>query len=217
MLSVSSDSLKIGVLALQGDFHEHLEALSTIGALGFEVRTLEQLESVDGLIIPGGESTAIVRLLLMYELFEPLRMRITHGLPVWGTCAGAILLAERAQGLDRSSLSAMTMTVERNAFGRQLDSFEADLEVVGLEGGPFRGVFIRAPSIVEVGSDVEVLARLEDGSVAACVEGQLLATTFHPELTSDRRLHRLFLKMVGAASVRDESLRLRNGLRELSA
>jgi 5'-phosphate synthase pdxT subunit len=217
VLLVSSDYSKIGVLALQGDFHEHLEALSAIGALGFEVRTLEQLEAVDGLIIPGGESTAIVRLLLMYELFEPLRMRIAHGLPVWGTCAGAILLAERAQGLDRSSLSAMTMTVKRNAFGRQLDSFEADLEVAGLEGGPFRGVFIRAPSIVEVGSDVEVLARLEDGSVAACVEGQLLATTFHPELTNDRRLHRLFLKMVGDASVRDEALRLSNGLRELSA
>ncbi len=188
------------MLALQGDFREHLHALETLGVSAFEVRTREQLEAADGLIIPGGESTTMARLLLAYELFEPLRARIAEGLPVWGTCAGAILLAQRVPGLDRPSLGAMTMTAERNAFGRQLDSFEADLEVAGLDGGPFRAVFIRAPAIMEVGPDVEVLARLGDGTIAACRERSMLATTFHPELTDDLRLHEAFIEIVEAAT-----------------
>ena len=207
---------RIGVLALQGDFREHLQALAALGVAGFEVRTREQLETADGLIVPGGESTTIVRLLLAYELFEPLRARIAEGLPVWGTCAGAILLAERAPGLDRASLGGLAMTVERNAFGRQLDSFEAELDVAGLEGGPFRGVFIRAPAITEVGPAVEVLARLEDGSIAACREGVLLATTFHPELTGDRRLHAAFVEIVREALTPQASTRGASA-RELSA
>ncbi|MYB42673.1 MAG: pyridoxal 5'-phosphate synthase glutaminase subunit PdxT [Chloroflexi bacterium] len=187
---------RIGVLALQGDFREHVATLAALDLPAFEVRTLEQLDDADGLIIPGGESTTIARLLLAFELREPLRARIASGLPVWGTCAGAILLAKRAPGLDRPTLGVLDITVERNAFGRQLDSFEADLEIAGVEGGPFRGVFIRAPAIVATGPAVEVLARLEDGSIAACRDGALLATTFHPELTNDLRLHALFAAMV---------------------
>ena len=184
------------MLALQGDFREHVASLAALDLSAFEVRTLAQLDAADGLILPGGESTTIARLLLAFELREPLRERIASGLPVWGTCAGAILLAERAPGLDRPTLGVLDITVERNAFGRQLDSFEADLEIAGLEGGPFRGVFIRAPAIVEAGPAVEVLARLDDGSIAACRAGALLATTFHPELTDDLRLHAMFAAMV---------------------
>ena len=189
---------RIGVLALQGDFREHVATLAALDLPAFEVRTLEQLEAADGLIIPGGESTTIARLLLAFGLREPLRERIASGLPVWGTCAGAILLAQRAPGLDRPTLAVLDITVERNAFGRQLDSFEADFEIAGLEGGPFRGVFIRAPAISEAGPGVEVLARLDDGSIAACRDGALLATTFHPELTNDLRLHAMFAAMVEA-------------------
>ena len=187
---------RIGVLALQGDFREHVATLARLDVAAFEVRTLEQLDAADGLIIPGGESTTIARLLLAFGLREPLRDRIASGLPVWGTCAGAILLAERAPGLDRPTLGVLDITVERNAFGRQLDSFEADLEIAGLEGGPFRGVFIRAPAIVEAGPGVEVLATIEGRSIAACRAGALLATTFHPELTDDLRVHALFAAMV---------------------
>lgn len=185
------------MLALQGDFREHVAALVALGLPAFEVRTREQLEAADGLIIPGGESTTIARLLLAFDLREPLRALVAAGLPVWGTCAGAILLAGRAPGLDRPTLGVLDITVERNAFGRQLDSFEADLAIAGLEGGPFRGVFIRAPAILEAGPGVEVLARLPDGSIAACRAGALLATTFHPELTDDTRLHALFAAMAG--------------------
>jgi len=171
------------------------------------VRTAKQLAEVDALIIPGGESTTIARLLLAYDLLEPLRERIAAGLPVWGTCAGAILLADRVPGLDRPSIGAMALTVERNAFGRQLDSFEADLELAGIAGGPLRAVFIRAPAISAAGPGVEVLARLRDGTIAACRQGRLLATTFHPELTDDLRLHRYFIELArealaaGAATV----------------
>ncbi|MYA19916.1 MAG: pyridoxal 5'-phosphate synthase glutaminase subunit PdxT, partial [Chloroflexi bacterium] len=171
----SASRPRIGVLALQGDFREHVASLARLDVAAFEVRTLEQLQAADGLIIPGGESTTIARLLLAFGLREPLRDRVASGLPVWGTCAGAILLAERAPGLDRPTLAVLDITVERNAFGRQVDSFEADLEIAGLEGGPFRGVFIRAPAIHEAGPGIEVLARLEDGSSAACREGALLA------------------------------------------
>ena len=190
---------RIGVLALQGDVREHVEALAALGIECAEVRTLPQLDAVDGLIIPGGESTTIARLLLIFDMHEPLRARIAGGMPVWGTCAGAILLAARAPDLDRPTLGAMDVTAERNAYGRQVDSFEVDLDVAGIEGGPLRAVFIRAPRLREPGPGVEVLARLDDGSIAACREGRMLATAFHPELTSDRRLHAAFVAMASEA------------------
>lgn len=189
----------IGVLALQGDFAEHLVALRALGADAVEVRTLDQLRAVDGLIIPGGESTTIARLLIAFDLLAPLRDLIAQGLPVWGTCAGAILLAKHVTNLDRPPLAVMDITVERNAFGRQVDSFEADLKVAGVEGAPLRAVFIRAPIIQRVGRGVAVLATLEDGTVVAARQGHLLATSFHPELTEDRRMHGLFLSMVAEA------------------
>ena len=190
---------RVGVLALQGDVREHVEALAALGVECAEVRTLAQLDAVDGLIIPGGESTTIARLLLIFGMHEPLRRRIEDGMAVWGTCAGAILLAERAPDLDRPTLGVMDMLAERNAYGRQVDSFETDLDVAGVEGGPLRAVFIRAPRLAEPGPGVEVLARLDDGSIAACRQGRMLATAFHPELTGDGRLHALFLAMTAEA------------------
>jgi pyridoxal 5'-phosphate synthase pdxT subunit len=191
----------IGVLALQGDFAEHIVALHACDVQASEVRTLEQLRAVDALIIPGGESTTIARLLIAFELMEPLRERIRQGMPAWGTCAGAILLANDVTNLDRPPLAAMDMTVERNAFGRQLESFEADLDIEGMEGAPLRAVFIRAPVITRTGPRVEVLARLADGRVVAARQGPLLATAFHPELTPDHRLHEMFCRMVAETAV----------------
>ncbi|MSQ31253.1 MAG: pyridoxal 5'-phosphate synthase glutaminase subunit PdxT [Dehalococcoidia bacterium] len=189
----------LGVLALQGDFAEHVAALEACGATAIEVRTRAQLEAVDGLIIPGGESTTIARLLLAFELMEPLRARIAGGLPVWGTCAGAIMLANEVTNLDRPPIAAMDITVERNAFGRQIDSFEADLDIAGIAGAPFHAVFIRAPVITRTGAGVQVLARLTDGRIVAARQGRLLATAFHPELTDDRRVHALFVAIVEEA------------------
>lgn len=187
------------MLALQGDFHEHIVALRALGVEAFEVRTLAQLEAADGLILPGGESTTIARLLIAFGLLEPLRARIRAGLPVWGTCAGAILLAKRVPALDRPPIGAMDVTVDRNAFGRQIDSFEEALTVTGIEGGAIHAVFIRAPVIRNPGKGVEVLCRLQDGRIVACREGRLLATSFHPELTTDYRMHALFVEMVREA------------------
>lgn len=189
----------IGVLALQGDFAEHLASLRACGVAGIdpvEVRTLAQLQAVDGLIIPGGESTTIARLLIAFDLMEPLRARIREGLPVWGTCAGAIMLAKEVTNLDRPPIAAMDITVERNAFGRQIDSFEEDLDISGMEGPPLRAVFIRAPVITRAGAGVDVLCRLQDGRIVAARQGRLLATAFHPELTPDHRMHALFARMV---------------------
>ena len=203
--------MRIGVLAMQGDFAEHITHLRSLGVDACEVRTAAQLAACDGLIIPGGESTTIARLLLAFDLMEPLRARITEGLPVWGTCAGAIMLARDVPALDRPPIGAMDITVERNAFGRQIDSFEADLEVRGIEDGPLHAVFIRAPVISRVGAGVEVLAALPDGRVVACREGALLATSFHPELTGDTRFHRLFVELVRSlrrnqkATIEDEA------------
>jgi 5'-phosphate synthase pdxT subunit len=191
--------VRVGVLALQGDFAEHIVALRALGADAVEVRTLEQMRAVDGLVIPGGESTTIARLLIAFGLLEPLRDLIARGMPVWGTCAGAILLAKHVPNLDRPPLAVMDITVERNAFGRQVDSFEADLRVAGVAGPPVHAVFIRAPVIRRTGRGVEVLATLRDGTVVAAREGRLLATSFHPELTEDRRMHGLFLEMVREA------------------
>jgi pyridoxal 5'-phosphate synthase pdxT subunit len=201
----------VGVLALQGDVLEHLRALSATGAHAVPVKAPAELDALDGLLIPGGESTTIGRLARLYGLLEPLRERIRAGLPTYGTCAGAILLARTALGADgqpspQPLLGVMDTVVRRNAFGRQVDSFEADLDVRGLPGGPFHAVFIRAPWIEQTGPQVEVLATVtpttrdggEVGERAVLVrQGHLLAGSFHPELTGDHRIHELFLRMVG--------------------
>ncbi len=184
---------RVGVLALQGDFSEHLSTLRSIGAEGVDVRRPEQLDDIDALIIPGGESTTIGKLAEKYGIIPKLRERAAQGMPVWGTCAGAIFLAKDVPGHPHPLAELMDITVERNAFGRQIDSFEADLEVDGLSGGPFHAVFIRAPKITRLGSGVTALAHLADGTVVAARDGNLLATSFHPELTHDERFHRLFL------------------------
>ena len=186
----------IGVLALQGDFREHREMLAGMGVVSCEVRTPRELDGVRGLIIPGGESTTIVKLLGTSGLLNVLQQKAGEGFPVWGTCAGMILLAKRLDETGIPALQAMDITVCRNAFGRQVDSFEADLDVAGLEGGPFHAVFIRAPVIEAVGPEVEVLASLSDGRPVAARQGHLLATAFHPELTRDSRLHRLFVERI---------------------
>jgi len=192
--------LVIGVLALQGDFAEHEAVLRRLGVTPREVRLPRDLEGLDGLIIPGGESTTITRLLALYELLEPLRQQVRDGLPTWGTCAGAIVLAREAVGLDQPNLGVMDIVVRRNAFGRQVDSFETDLTVQGMDGAPYHAVFIRAPTIEGVGQDVEVLARLEDGTAVAAREGTMIATSFHPELTDDGRFHDYFLEIVREAA-----------------
>jgi 5'-phosphate synthase pdxT subunit len=185
---------KIGVLALQGDFAEHAHMLRDIGVQPVEVRKADQLTGLDGLIIPGGESTTFGKLAKSFGLVEPLREFVqTH--PTWGTCAGAIFLAKHIQG-EVPHLGLMDITVERNAFGRQIDSFTQPLDVKGLDGGPYRAVFIRAPIITEVGPTAEVLARLDDGTIVAAQQDHMLATSFHPELTPDERMHRYFVDMV---------------------
>lgn len=192
----------IGVLALQGDFAEHEAKLRSLGAETREVRLPGDLDGLDGLIIPGGESTTITRLLAMYDLLEPIRS-FARARPVWGTCAGMIVMAKRATELDREGLELMDIAVERNAFGRQVDSFETDLTIRGVHGAPVRAIFIRAPLITEVKPGVEVMAALEDGRIVAARQGQLMVTAFHPELTDDSRLHEYFIEMTkGAGSVK---------------
>ncbi|RRQ28866.1 pyridoxal 5'-phosphate synthase glutaminase subunit PdxT [Rhodococcus sp. Eu-32] len=195
----------IGVLALQGDVREHLAALETSGAHGITVRRPEELDAVDGLIVPGGESTTMSTLLSVFDLLEPLRARLKDGLPAYGSCAGMILLASEILDTrpDAQHLDGLDITVRRNAFGRQVDSFETDLDVVGIDGDPVRAVFIRAPWVERVGSGVEVLATVPDGPaegrVVAVRQGSVMATSFHPEVTGDRRVHRLFVDLVRAA------------------
>jgi len=188
----------VGVLALQGDFAEHLAMLSRLGVQGREVRLPEDLEGLNGLIIPGGESTTIGKLAVDFDLIQPLR-KFGKENPVWGTCAGAILLSKDARR-EQPLLGLMDITVERNAFGRQVESFEADLEVPALKevdkrDQPVHAVFIRAPLIEKVSGKAQVLSSLPDGRIVAAQEGHLLATAFHPELTKDDRFHRYFIKM----------------------
>ncbi|GAA1174857.1 pyridoxal 5'-phosphate synthase glutaminase subunit PdxT [Streptomyces hebeiensis] len=187
----------IGVLALQGDVREHLAALAATGAEARTVRRPEELGSVAGLVIPGGESTTMSKLAALFGLLEPLRARVRDGLPVYGTCAGMIMLADKI--LDprsgQETIGGIDMIVRRNAFGRQNESFEAAVAVAGVDGGPVEGVFIRAPWVESVGAEVEVLAE-HGGHVVAVRQGNALATSFHPELTGDHRLHRLFGEMV---------------------
>lgn len=189
--------MRVGVLGLQGDFAEHLETLRGMGVDAVDVRRRDQLDDVDALIIPGGESTTIGKLAERYGIVSKLRARAAAGMPVWGTCAGAIFLATDVPGHPHPLAGLMDMTVERNAFGRQVDSFEQDLAVSALGPEPFHAVFIRAPRIARVGPGVEVVATLDDGAIVAARQGRLLATSFHPELTGDHRLHEHFLSLVG--------------------
>jgi 5'-phosphate synthase pdxT subunit len=189
--------MRIGVLALQGAFAEHIAVLRKLGVEAVEVRLPEQLDGLDGLIIPGGESTSISLLMKNYRLAEAISRLAKSGFPVFGTCAGMIVLAKSLSndgGVE--PVGAMDIKVARNAFGRQVDSFEAALSIPALGKEPFTAVFIRAPKIESVGKKVEVLARLDDGTVVAARQGKLLVTSFHPELTDDTRLHRYFLDMV---------------------
>ena len=191
----------VGVLAIQGDFAEHRTALESLGVDVKEVRLPDQLDDVDGLIVPGGESTTIVQLIDIYEMREKLRDRILNDrMPTWGTCAGMIVMAGELTDHRPTPLSLMDTVVSRNAFGRQVDSFESDLDVDGMDGPPYRAVFIRAPVFVSVGEKVEVLARLDDGRPVAVRQGHMLATAFHPELTNDARMHNLFVEMVEQGS-----------------
>ncbi len=194
--------MRIGVLALQGAFLEHEKVLQRLGAESVQVRLPAHLEGLDGLIIPGGESTTIGQVAQRWGLLEPLCAFARAGRPVWGTCAGMILLAKEVLDAKPGQplLHLMDLAVRRNAFGRQVDSFEADLEVPVLGEMPFHAVFIRAPVIERVGEGVEVLARLEDGRVVAARQGKLLATSFHPELTDDSRFHRYFLQLAGMSA-----------------
>jgi len=184
-----------GVLALQGAFIEHVRVLRELGIGTREVRLPEQLAGLDGLIIPGGESTTIGALAVAYGLVEPIRQMAAQGVPVWGTCAGMILLAKDIGGSNQPLLGLMDIVVRRNAFGRQVDSFVEEIDVLALEDGerPFPAVFIRAPGIERVGPGVRVLARLPQGTIVAARQGNLVVTAFHPELTTDRRFHRFFV------------------------
>jgi pyridoxal 5'-phosphate synthase pdxT subunit len=189
-------SVKIGVLALQGAFREHILSLEGLGVTAVAVRLPEQLDDCAGLVIPGGESTAIAKLMTTYGFYEPIRRRTAEGMAVWGTCAGAILIAKDiVDGLpDQEPLALMDITCRRNAYGRQIDSFEADLDFDGFDE-PYLGVFIRAPWIESVGEGVKILATQDDHIVAAN-QGCMMATVFHPELTGDLRVHRYFLERV---------------------
>ncbi|QDQ97567.1 pyridoxal 5'-phosphate synthase glutaminase subunit PdxT [Tomitella fengzijianii] len=196
---------RIGVLALQGDVREHLAALRTCGADAVPVRTAEDLDSVAGLVFPGGESTAMSRLLRVFDMIGPVQRAVADGLPVYGSCAGMILLAAEVLDTreDAVNFGALDVTVRRNAFGRQVDSFEEDLRITGIAGDPVRAVFIRAPWIERVGPGVEVLAAVDRGGAERAVavrQGAALATSFHPEMGEDLRIHGLFVDMVRAAA-----------------
>lgn len=186
---------RVGVLALQGDFEEHEVALRRVGAEPQQVRTEAQLLAVDSLIIPGGESTSMANLMDTYALRDPLIAFARSGKPVWGTCAGLIMLSREIQEDRPEPLGLMDIVVARNGFGRQVDSFETDLDVIGLDDGSFHALFIRAPKVVDVGPSVQVLAGLSDGTIVAARQDQMLATAFHPELGQDDRIHRMFVRL----------------------
>ena len=197
-------ALRVGVLALQGAFAEHLACLSRAGAQAVAVRRPQHLEGLHGLVIPGGESSAIGKLMRAYGFVEALRSLAGQAFPIYGTCAGMILLARDIQGdetgeVGENRIGVMDIVVRRNAFGRQVESFEQDVEIPRLGGAPFRGLFIRAPLVVSVGAGVRVLCRLPDGTIVGAEQENVLVTAFHPELTSDARVHAYFLDMVARA------------------
>ena len=187
--------MEVGVLAIQGDFAEHIAVLGKLGVTAREIRLPEQLDSLDGLIIPGGESTTLSRLMTIYNLREPIVQMAVQGHAVWGTCAGMIMLSREITEQDPVPLDVMDIGVQRNAFGRQVDSFEQDLNVSALGGAPYHAIFIRAPVIIRVGQGVKVLSALEDERPVAVQQGNLMATSFHPELTNDYRFHSYFLDL----------------------
>ncbi|SIS83089.1 pyridoxal 5'-phosphate synthase glutaminase subunit PdxT [Alicyclobacillus vulcanalis] len=189
--------MKIAVIAVQGAFREHIKALRSLGVEAHEAKWARDLDGVDGVIIPGGESTAIGKLMREYDMLEPVRALARSGKPIYGTCAGMIVLANRIEGEDTVHLGLMDVTVRRNSFGRQRESFEAEIDIPAIGEPPFPAVFIRAPHIVSVGEGVEVLATYQD-RIVAVRQGNLLATSFHPELTEDYRLHQYFLNMAQA-------------------
>jgi 5'-phosphate synthase pdxT subunit len=188
----------IGVLALQGDFREHRQTLAAIGVDSVEVRTLADLSKSDGLIIPGGESTVMQKLAVAYDLFEPIKDALKAGMPAFGTCAGLIMLADEIIGgiPGQSGFGGLDVSVRRNAFGNQLDSFEVDLDFAGVTGAPVHAAFIRAPIVERVGENVEVLSKLADGRVVGVRQGNLMGISFHPEVTGETRIHELFVSMV---------------------
>jgi 5'-phosphate synthase pdxT subunit len=195
------DAPLVGVFALQGDVREHVAMLERAGARPLPVRRPSELERLDGIVLPGGESTTMYKLARTFELFEPLRAAIRSGLPAYGTCAGMIMLADHIEGgiPGQETIGGLDVVVRRNAFGRQVDSFEADLDVTGL-AEPFHAMFIRAPWVEKIGQDVEVVARVVSGDavgrIVAVRQANLLATSFHPEITGDHRMHALFVEMV---------------------
>ena len=198
---MSTRNLTIGVLAVQGDVREHVRVLTSLGAHAYGVRRPTELAELDGLVIPGGESTTMDKLVRAFDLYQPLRDLIAKGLPVYGSCAGMFMLADRIAEPrpGQQTLGGLDITVRRNAFGRQVDSFEEDIAFAGVDGGPVRAVFIRAPWVEEVAEGVQVCARVEDGPAAGKIvavrQGALLATSFHPEVTGDTRVHELFVEM----------------------
>jgi 5'-phosphate synthase pdxT subunit len=197
--------MPIGVLALQGDFREHLEVLSKSNAAAIPVRTAEELLICNGLIIPGGESTVIEKLADMYSLTSPIKKAIADGMPVFGTCAGLILLAnEIVDGIPgQKGFGGLDISVRRNAFGNQLDSFETELDFEGIDGDPVRAAFIRAPIVERVGTGVQVLSKLPDETIVAVKSGNILGIAFHPEISGEQRVHRVFLEMVKARKFQD--------------
>jgi 5'-phosphate synthase pdxT subunit len=202
--------MKIGVLAFQGDFAEHVHMLEQLGVEAVEVRLPAQLDGLDGLIMPGGESTTFAKLAVRFGLMEPLREFVRSGKATWGTCAGLIFMAKDV-GRDQPTLGVMDIAVQRNAFGRQIDSFTVPLHMRGVEG-EYQAVFIRAPLIEKVGRGVDVLARLDDdaGTIVAARQGHMLATSFHPELTRDTRVHEFFLSMVASKSAQPTAVASRS-------
>jgi 5'-phosphate synthase pdxT subunit len=193
--------MPIGVLALQGDFREHIATLEACGADAIAVRTIGELERCNALVIPGGESTVMQKLAVNYGLFEPINKLIANDFPVFGTCAGLIMLADEIiDGIEgQAGFGGLPVSVRRNAFGNQLDSFETDLEFAGIDGDPIHAAFIRAPIVERVGDGVEVLSKLSDGRIVAVRSGNLLGISFHPEVTGENRVHEYFLKMVQSA------------------
>ena len=188
----------IGVLAIQGDFLEHRKMLDSISIESREVRTPKELDDLDGLIIPGGESTTIVQLIDIYDMRNTLVEKVHQGLPIWGTCAGMIVLAKSLKDTRPEPLGLMDIEVSRNAFGRQIDSFETDLNISGIDGPPMHAIFIRAPLITKVGKEVEILAEVSEGKPVAVRQGKSFATSFHPELTEDSRMHSMFANIANS-------------------
>jgi pyridoxal 5'-phosphate synthase pdxT subunit len=196
--------MNIGVLALQGAFIEHIRVIENLGSKAREIRLAHDLKELDGVIVPGGESTTILKLMYGNALFQPLKELVQNGLPVWGTCAGMICLAKKilnSQNAILQPMEVMDIEVKRNAFGRQVDSFETDLAIPVLGEKPYHAVFIRAPLIIKVGKGVEVLAELKDGTVVAARQNNILVSSFHPELTDDHRFHRYFLDLAEKAKI----------------